>query len=74
MHLNKKGLNIKDYSFYMPQYDITIEAGDRCKVPFDIMQFKEVILEMKLIDLHDQDENYHIAYFVSGEKENAMDI
>lgn len=55
MHLNKKGLNIKDYSFYMPQYDIMIEAGDRCKVPFDIMQFKQVIFEMKLIEHQDQD-------------------
>ncbi len=43
MHLNKKGLNVKDYSFYMPQLGITIEAGEKCRVPFDVMTPKEVL-------------------------------
>jgi hypothetical protein len=47
MHLNKKGLNIRDYAFYMPQFDITVEAGDKCKVPFEIMSNKEVVFEMR---------------------------
>jgi hypothetical protein len=33
----------------MPQFDINIEAGDKCRVPFDIMNTKEVIFEMKKI-------------------------
>ena len=38
--LNKKGLNVSEYLFYMPQFDITIEAGDKCRVPFNIMTEK----------------------------------
>ena len=43
MHLSKKGLNVKDYAFHMPQFGITIEAGEKCRVPFDIMTSKEVL-------------------------------
>lgn len=43
MHLNKKGLNIKDYRFYLPKFDTTIEAGDRCQIPFDLITDKEVV-------------------------------
>ena len=50
MHLNKKGLNIKDYRFYLPKFDVTIEAGDRCQVPFHLFSDKEVVFEMKLIE------------------------
>lgn len=28
LHLHHKGLNVKDFRFYLPKFDITIEAGD----------------------------------------------
>ena len=40
VHLNRKGLNIKDFRFYLPQLDITIEAGDECVVPFNALANK----------------------------------
>lgn len=46
----------------MPQFDITIEAGDKCKIPFDIMTFKEVVFEMKLLEKN-RNENYSNLYF-----------
>lgn len=63
MHLSKKGLNVKDYSFTLPQFDITIEAGDKCKVPFEIMTSKEVIFEMHLSEKETYSENYDNLYF-----------
>lgn len=50
MHLNKKGLNIKDYRFYLPKFDVAIEAGDRCQVPFETMSGKEILFEMQCLD------------------------
>jgi hypothetical protein len=47
----------------MPQFDITIEAGDKCRVPFNIMTEKEVIFEMKKIEIDQQSENYERLYF-----------
>lgn len=46
MHLNRKGLNIKDYQFEMEDLGITIEAGDRCLIPFDSLNRKDVPINM----------------------------
>ena len=46
MHLNKKGLNIKDYQFDFEDLEICVEAGDKCKVPFDSFLKKEIPIKM----------------------------
>ena len=46
MHLNKKGLCIKDYQFCIEDLGIMIEAGDRCLVPFDSLTNKDVPIIM----------------------------
>lgn len=43
MHLNRKGLNVKDYRFYLPKFNVSIEAGDKCQAPFDLFTDKEII-------------------------------
>ena len=34
----------------MPKFDVAIEAGDQCRVPFEMMDTKEIIFEMQRID------------------------
>lgn len=47
----------------MPQFNITIEAGDKCKVPFQIMSSKEVIFEMNEIEKDNDNDNYNKLYY-----------
>ena len=63
MHLNKKGLNIKDYRFYLHKFDVTIEAGDRCKVPFNLFTDKEIVFDMKRIE--DENLNHYRRLYVN---------
>lgn len=55
---------MKDYSFFMPQLGITIEAGEKCRVPFDVMTPKEVIFEMRPIENDKMVDGYENLYFV----------
>ena len=44
MHLNKKGLNTKDYRFSFPILNIVVEAGEKCQVPFEALNKKDVYI------------------------------
>ena len=50
IHLNRKGLNIKDHKFEFVDLNISVEAGDKCLIPFDVMNKKDVCIRMHKIE------------------------